>query len=136
MSAEYVIDVKNLTMEYRDFGLNNISFQIPKGVIVGFIGENGAGKSTTMKAMLGLMPIQSGEITIPGNKVGEGGDESWREQMGVVFDECNFPLELQIKTLWSVLKNIYKTWDDVKFMECLTKSGFPTIQKKWSGLFF
>ena len=129
MSTEYAIEVNNLTKEYQDFKLNNISFRIPKGSIVGFVGENGAGKSTTMKAILGLMPIESGEIKILGNKVGIGGDESWREQIGVVFDECNYPQELRVKEIWKILKQIYKTWDDAKFMNCLTAFQLPLDKK-------
>lgn len=126
---EYVIEVEHLTKKYQDFILDDISFKIPAGSIVGFVGENGAGKSTTMKAILGLIPIEAGDIKILGNQIGKGKDESWREQIGVVFDECNFPQELRIKDIRKVLKNIYKTWDDTKFSEYLDKFSLPSDKK-------
>lgn len=58
--SKNAIEVTNLIKKYDDFELDNISFQIPEGSIVGFIGENGAGKSTTIKAILGLMPVEGG----------------------------------------------------------------------------
>ena len=61
MNTENAISVKNLTKQYDGFKLDNVSFQIPMGTIVGFVGENGAGKSTTIRAALGLIPIEEGE---------------------------------------------------------------------------
>ena len=57
---ENVITVKNLIKKYDGFELDNISFQIPAGSVVGLIGENGAGKSTIIKSVLGLSPIEGG----------------------------------------------------------------------------
>lgn len=128
MSTEYVIEVNHLTKKYQGFILDDISFKVPAGAIVGFVGENGAGKSTTMKAMLGLMPVESGNVKILGNDI-EDKDGSWREQIGVVFDECNFPQELRVKDIWNILKNIYKTWNDTEFMGYLTRFGLP-LEKK------
>ncbi len=123
---ENAISVKNLTKQYDGFLLNHLTFDIPKGTIVGFIGENGAGKSTTMKAMLGLMPIEDGEITLLGHQVKQGEKEaSYKEQIGVVFDECNFPEYLKIKYISKIMKNIYQTWDDEKFSEYLKRFALP-----------
>lgn len=132
MSTEYVIEVDHLTKKYQGFTLDDISFKVPAGAIVGFVGENGAGKSTTMKAMLGLMPVESGDVKILGNQVGDE-DGAWREQIGVVFDESNFPQELRVKDVWHILKNIYKTWNDARFMEYLTRFGLP-LEKKVKDL--
>ena len=132
MSTEYVIEVDHLTKKYQGFILDDISFKVPAGAIVGFVGENGAGKSTTMKAMLGLMPVESGNVKILGNDI-EDKDGSWREQIGVVFDECNFPQELRVKDIWNILKNIYKTWNDTEFMGYLTRFGLP-LEKKVKDL--
>ncbi len=127
---EYAIKVKNLTKGYEGFRLEHISFQIPKGSIVGFIGENGAGKSTTIKAILGLLPIEEGEAELLGHNICEGqGDESWREQIGVVFDECNFPVSVQGKNIQAIMKNIYKTWDGEKFAFYLKRFGLPLNKK-------
>ena len=67
---EYAIEVNGLTKHYKDFTLDNVSFQVPSGSIVGFIGENGAGKSTTIKAILDLIQADSGSIRILGKENG------------------------------------------------------------------
>lgn len=119
---ENAITVKNLTKKYDDFELNNISFQIPKGSVVGFVGENGAGKSTTIKAILGLMPVEAGEIKLLDHKIKPGEKEvAFKEQIGVVFDECNFPVDLRVKYIRKMMRKIYRTWDDDKFEGYLNK---------------
>jgi len=126
---EYVIEVEHLTKKYQDFTLDDVSFKIPAGSIVGFVGENGAGKSTTIKAMLGLMPIEAGDIKILGKQIGKEKNEEWREQIGVVFDECNFPQELRVKDIRKILGSIYRTWDDAKFSEYLSRFQLPCDKK-------
>ena len=114
---ENAVTVKSLTKKYQGFTLNNISFQIPKGCIVGFVGENGAGKSTTILSILGVIPRDEGEVELLGHKIRprkEGtntfdpsADESWREQIGVVFDECNFSTVLNVKLISKIMENVY-----------------------------
>lgn len=130
MNTENAISVKNLTKQYDGFKLDNVSFQIPMGTIVGFVGENGAGKSTTIRAVLGLIPIEEGEIEILGHKIDRSEQEgAWREQIGVVFDECNLPVSLKIKDIRHIMKNIYKTWDDDKFTGYLMRFEIPLNKK-------
>lgn len=62
-----ILKVENLTKAYKDFKLDNISFELPKGCIMGLIGENGAGKSTTIHSILGLIKPDAGKITFWGN---------------------------------------------------------------------
>ncbi len=127
---ENAITVRNLTKQYKDFKLNNISFQIPTGSIVGFVGENGAGKSTTIKAVLGLIPVESGEIELLGHPMNPWGKETaFKEQIGVVFDGCNFPNDLRIKNIRNVLRKIYRTWDERKFQDYLERFKLPSEKK-------
>lgn len=63
------IEVHNLSKKYAGFALNNISFTLPTGCIMGFIGENGAGKSTTIKLILDLIKKDSGEISVLGSNL-------------------------------------------------------------------
>ena len=124
------IEVRNLTKKNDYFRIDNICFDIPEGSIVGFIGENGAGKSTTMKAILGLVPIEEGEIKVLDQDVGHNAaDEDWREQISVVFDECNFPNELKVKNINIIMKNIYRTWNENLFKEYLQKFELPVNKK-------
>lgn len=130
MRMENAISVKHLIKEYGEFKLDNISFQVPMGTIVGFVGENGAGKSTTIRSILGIIPIQQGEIEILGHKIEQNEQSAaWREQIGVVFDECNLPLALKVKDVRRVMKNIFKTWEDEKFTEYLARFDVPHDKK-------
>ena len=64
------LEVHNLTKKYPGFLLDQVSFQVPSGTIVGLIGENGAGKSTTIKAVLGLIKKDGGSVGLLGRKEG------------------------------------------------------------------
>lgn len=120
------IEVKNLTKKYEGFELKSICFDIPEGSIVGFIGENGAGKSTTIKAIMGLTPIEEGEIKVLGHPIDrESADEKWREEISVVFDECSFPNDMKVKNINLFMKQIYNTWNEKLFMEYLQKFEIP-----------
>ena len=87
------LTITGLTKKYSHFTLDNISFSIPSGSIVGLIGENGAGKSTTINSILGLIKKDSGKITILGHDA-ENLDDAVKEKIGVVFDGSNFSEEL------------------------------------------
>lgn len=121
---ENILDIKGLNKKYKNFSLNNISFSLPKGSIMGFIGENGAGKTTTLKSILNLISIDSGEIQILGMDNIKN-EKEIKEQIGVVFDECNFPDELTTENISLIMKNIYKKWDDEAFKNYLHKFDIP-----------
>ena len=85
---QYSIELKNVCKTYPGFALKNVSFQLPKGSIMGFIGMNGAGKSTTMKSILNMVRPQSGEITVLGLDPAKN-EEEIKQNIGVVFDESH-----------------------------------------------
>jgi len=122
----YGIKIENLSKKYEDFELKDVSFNVPCGSIVGLIGENGAGKSTTIKAILDLTEKESGVVEILGSTTL---DKETKEHIGVVFEGNNFPEELNAKELNNVLKNIYKYWNEEKFYGLLYYFKLP-IQKK------
>lgn len=85
---KYALELNGVIKQYKDFKLDNISFTVPQGSIVGLIGENGAGKSTTINAILGLIKKDSGTIRI----LGEQDIETvCKDNLGVVFDGNNYP---------------------------------------------
>lgn len=118
------IEVRNLTKQYPGFALKDVSFQIPEGSIVGFIGENGAGKSTTIKAILDLIKRDGGEITLLGEPDGAK-DETLKEQIGVVFDENCFPDYLNRRDVNRMLKAIYRGWQEERFGKLCDRFGLP-----------
>lgn len=122
------LTVSGLTKKYKDFTLSDMSFEVPRGTIVGLIGENGAGKSTTINAILGLIQKDAGTITILGKQEQEI-DFATRNQIGVVFDRNNFPNGLTPKELNGLLKNIYVAWDENIYFSSLQKLALPTNKK-------
>ncbi len=120
------ITLKNVTKHYKNFTLDNVSFSVPNGVIMGFIGENGAGKSTTINLIMDLIRRDSGEITVLGRDNLTELNEV-KEYIGVVLDECCFPEGLTGVAADQVLKRIYETWDSQKFRSYLDRfSILPT----------
>lgn len=114
------LEIKKLSKKYPEFALDNINITLPAGCIMGFIGENGAGKSTTIKAILDLIEKDSGEITILG-ETNLSKNQRLKEHIGVVMDECSFPENLNAKEIDKVMKNCYKTWNRTKYMGYLDK---------------
>ena len=126
--SDYSLKVENLTKKYDDFLLDKVSFYVPKGNIVGLIGENGAGKSTTINTMLDIIERDSGDIYILDSEKNKVNNEI-REKIGVVFDGNNFPEDLTPQKLNNVLTRIYKNWDDKTFFEYIEKFNLPKTKK-------
>ncbi len=114
--------ISGLTKTYKDFVLDNVSFIVPNGAIVGLIGENGAGKSTTINAILGLIQKEAGYVSILGNEEIDG---DTREQIGVVFDGSNYPEILSPKKINRVMKNIYRSWNEQTYFRLLKQFSLP-----------
>lgn len=117
---EYALRLENVTKEYKNFKLDHINIALPKGCIMGFIGENGAGKTTAIKLILDLINRDDGKITILG-KDNRTEMNSIKENIGVVLDESSFPENLNAAEINHILKKIYKTWDENKFFSFLDK---------------
>ena len=125
---EYAIEVENLNKKYKKFKLDNVSFKIPKGSIMGFIGENGAGKSTTIKAILNLIKKDSGNIKILGEEV-IGDSRKTKENLGIVLDSGNFYEKLNIKSINKIMKNIYKRWNENDFNRYIERFNIDDSKK-------
>ena len=122
------LTITGLTKKYSNFVLDNISFSIPSGSIVGLIGENGAGKSTTINSILGLIKKDSGKITILGHDI-DTFDYAVKEKIGVVFDGSNFSEELTPVKLSKVLRDIYSSWEQSYFNRLLEQLNIPATKK-------
>ncbi len=116
------LTISGLTKTYKDFVLDSVSFAVPSGSIVGLIGENGAGKSTTINAALGLIQKEAGNVSILGKEDLDGGI---KEQIGIVFDGSNYPEILSPKKLSRVMKNIYYSWDEQTYFQLLKQFSLP-----------
>ena len=132
MDDSYVIELKNVKKDYGDFVLDNISFSVPTGSVCGFIGQNGAGKTTTIQIILDAIKRDGGEVCVFGKNIDEG-TAALKEDIGVVFDEMGFHDFLTPKQINTVMKNIYKNWDETAFFDYLKKFSLPA--KKACGKF-
>lgn len=118
------IEVNGLTKHYKDFTLDHVSFQVPAGSIVGFIGENGAGKSTTIKAILDLIQRDGGDVELLGQKNGARNKEL-KEQISVIFDECYFPDSLRVVDVNQMMKQVYRHWEPETFLNYCQRFELP-----------
>ena len=122
---ENIIEIKNLKKKYDEkFELGKIDISIPKGVIVGLIGENGAGKTTLIKSILNIIKIDSGEIKIFGKDYKKE-EKVIKEDIGVVLDNMFFPELLNAKDINSSMKDIYKNWDSKLYFSYLKEFDLP-----------
>lgn len=117
---ENLLEVHKLSKHYKDFTLSNLSLNVPSGSVVGFIGANGAGKTTVIKSILGLIRFDSGEIKILGENPGNAGIH---QLLGVVFDKCSFNDWYTVQDIEKIMAVAYKNFDPVVFNEYLTKFG-------------
>ncbi len=108
------LELKNLTKHYTGFTLDNLSLTLPEGCVMGLIGENGAGKSTTIKALLGLVRSDSGEIQVLGEPISDVSTQM-REHLGVVLDECTFPENLSLLQIGKMMQYCYQSWQPQRF---------------------
>ena len=106
--SENSVVVRGLCKQFDGFALDHVSFQVPKGRIVGFIGENGAGKSTTINLILNELKKDGGEIEIFGR---DHTDAAVKRETGVVFDQCSFPEVFTARDVERMLSGIYPSWD-------------------------
>lgn len=121
---EYSLEVNNLTKQYNTFLLDNVNLNLKPGSIMGFIGENGAGKSTTIKSILNLIHKDKGDIKIFGLDNMQNETEI-RQNIGVVFDECRFHDTLYAKDIDTFLSKIYTNWDSKLYFHYLDQFQLP-----------
>lgn len=122
MENTAILTVHHLCKNYPQFSLSDVSFSLEKGTIMGLIGENGAGKSTTMKLILGMTRPDSGSISMFGR---EGISAENREDIGVVFDELPFIQTMFTSHLGKVMKGVYKNWNQQTYEQYLKRFGLP-----------
>ncbi|MBE6942651.1 MAG: ABC transporter ATP-binding protein [Ruminococcaceae bacterium] len=118
------LEIKNLTKSYPGFTLDNLNLTLPSGCIMGLIGENGAGKSTTIKLILNMLHKDSGTIRILGKDNTEN-IELAKEDIGVVLDEVGFPECLTVKQVGKVMKHTFRNWNEAEYVRLLQKLSLP-----------
>lgn len=124
--SDYAIEIKNLVKKFDDFTLGPIDLSIPKGAIVGYIGQNGAGKSTSIKLLLGLLKKDLGEIKILGYD--NPNSIELKDKIGVVFDDLLVPEEMTLVDLEKFCSRVYSKWDRDFFYQLKKKFNLSEKQ--------
>lgn len=121
---ENILEINGLNKEYGDFSLKDVSFALPKGFIMGFVGKNGSGKTTTIRSILNMAKIGSGKITVFGlDSVTDS--IAIKERLGVVFDSLYLAEHLNVKQIEKQLKPFYKDWDSNEFFRRVKEFELP-----------
>ena len=126
MSA--LITVDNIVKKYKNFTLDKVSFELESGHIYGFVGENGSGKSTTMKAISSLINLDEGHVLING-KESQDLEPEEREKLGFTLDEICLPDNLKIRLINNILKSAFENWDETLFFKYLTTFNIDVNKK-------
>lgn len=122
-----LLKLDQVQKHYKDFQLD-CSMEVKEGYVTGLIGANGAGKSTTFKAILGLIQMEGGTIEILGKKQSEFTIRD-KEEIGVVLSEHTFSSMMTVNDVVAVMKAMYRQFDSKQFLEKCQKYNLP-LQKK------
>ena len=115
------IEIKGLEKRYDGFQLGSFDLTLPTGCIMGLVGENGAGKSTTIKLIMNAIGRDAGEISVLGVDNRSAGFRDVKEDIGVVLDEAYFPEVMSARNVGKVMALTYKNWDAAAFEGYLKK---------------
>jgi ABC-2 type transport system ATP-binding protein len=131
-----VLEIQNLKKSYNDFQLQDVSFSLPEGFIMGLIGPNGAGKTTIIKTIMNLIMKSGGNIKIFGQDHKDYEVEV-KSRIGFVYDNPNYYEHLNLKQIKGIIAPFYKTWDEKMFKNLVDKFELPlrkTLRKFSRGM--
>lgn len=123
-----ILEVSGLNKSYEGFSLTDISFSLPEDCITGFIGVNGAGKTSTIRTILGLTQKASGSIKIFGKDL-ESNAQELKNRIGVVLDEGYFYDELTMDEMKSIIAPAYSRWSDKDYKRYMDRFSLNPRQK-------
>ncbi|MBQ5554516.1 MAG: ABC transporter ATP-binding protein [Erysipelotrichaceae bacterium] len=118
-----MIQINGLKKKYKDFTLD-LTLDLPKGRVSGLVGKNGAGKSTTLKAILGLIQTDEGSVKVFGKDAFSLTSED-KQQLGVALSDSSFSGYLTVDAVKNILKNMYRSFDEEKFLDLSEKMKLP-----------
>ena len=120
-----VIEIQNLNKRYPGFALENVSFALPEGGVLGLVGENGAGKSTIINLIMNAVRRDSGEVRVLGTDPADPGFIRTKQDVGVVLDEAHFPELLTATDVGKMMQSCYASWDEALYRAYLARFDLP-----------
>ena len=119
------IELKGLVKEYPGFRLGGLDLALPSGSIMGLVGENGAGKSTTIKLIMNAIKRDAGSVSVLGVDNQSRAFSGIKEDIGVVLDEAYYPEVLNSRDVGCVMAKTYRHWEPDTYENYLQRFGLP-----------
>ncbi|GFI27094.1 ABC transporter ATP-binding protein YtrB [Lachnospiraceae bacterium] len=123
------IEMKHVTKSYASFRLNDVSLSLPSGCIMGLVGENGAGKSTTIQLIMNTVQKETGEILVLGKNNTSEDFKQVKEDIGIVLDEAYYPEVLSPANVSRIMRHTYRNWQEDRFYDYLKQFDLPEKKK-------
>lgn len=111
-------ELHGLTKRYPSFTLDRVDLVVPRGYVMGLVGANGSGKTTTIKSALGMVHPDAGTVRVIGH-----------DRLGVVLDHVPYAPSWPVQTVGSVMRSFYPHWDDARFASLTSEAGIPKATK-------
>lgn len=126
--SELAIQLENVSKQFKYFTLNDINLSLPKGQIMGFVGANGAGKSTAIRIIMGLLQADKGDVTVLGQSMP---DQQIQVKKDVGFSSEEMKLYSGKNLAWHIefIKSVYANWDDAYASKLLDRFDLNLEQK-------
>ncbi|MBW2278967.1 MAG: ABC transporter ATP-binding protein [Deltaproteobacteria bacterium] len=119
-----ILELRGVGKDYGDFRVEDVSFQLPVGHVMGLIGPNGAGKTTLIKSIMGLLSPTSGEVRLFGRAMADD-EVAIRSRIGFVYDDARHYPHLSLRKLRSVVAPFYERWDEAFFQDLVRRFELP-----------
>ncbi|MBQ8852328.1 MAG: ABC transporter ATP-binding protein [Oscillibacter sp.] len=123
------IELKNVKKSFGDFAIQDLTFSLPRGTICGLVGENGAGKSTTIRLLMGALEADSGSISVLGTDPASSAFRDTKEDIGVVLDDTFFHGSLDAALIGKLMEKTYKNWDQAAYEDFLDRFALPAKKR-------
>ena len=119
------IELSHINKSFGDFAIRDLNLAVPSGTICGLVGENGAGKSTTIRLLMGALRPDSGAASVLGVDVSSPEFREVKEDVGAVLDEAYFPESLNAVQVGKIMAATYRRWDQGLYDGYLKRFDLP-----------
>ena len=123
------IQLSHINKSFGDFAIRDLCLEVPSGTICGLVGENGAGKSTTIRLLMGALRPDSGSARVLGTDVSSPEFRAVKEDIGVVLDEAYFPESLNAVQVGKIMAGTYRRWDQGLYDGYLKRFDLPSSKQ-------